>query len=107
MTATTHVDEEIVQRFRSAVAADLTSKASEHRIRGGRALDRDDQAALARQLINGPLEAYARDCPANGDPVLAPEQEEAPPRAGFGRTFPPGWPPPAPHPNANPNITTT
>src|SRR3546814_13520816 len=50
MTATTHVDEEIVQRFRSAVAADLTSKASEHRIRGGRALDRDDQAALARQI---------------------------------------------------------
>src|SRR3546814_11381350 len=87
MTATTHVDEEIVQRFRSAVAADLTSKASEHRIRGGRALDRDDQAALARQLINGQLEEYARDCLANGDPVLAPEQEEALARAVFDRNF--------------------
>ena len=87
MTATTHVDEEIVQRFRSAVAADLTGKASEHRIRGGRALDRDDQAALARQLINGQLEEYARDCLANGDPVLAPEQEEALARAVFDRIF--------------------
>ena len=87
MTATTHVDEEIVQRFRSAVAADLTSKASEHRIRGGRALDRDDQSALARQLINGQLEEYARDCLANGDPVLAPEQEEALARAVFDRIF--------------------
>jgi pilus assembly protein CpaF len=87
MTATTHVDEEIVQRFRSAVAAELTSKASEQRIRGGRALDRDDQAALARQLINGQLEEYARDCLANGDPVLAPEQEEALARAVFDRIF--------------------
>ena len=87
MTATTHVDEEIVQRFRSAVAAELTSKASEHRIRGGRALDRDDQAALARQLINGQLEEYARDCLANGDPVLTPEQEEALARAVFDRLF--------------------
>src|SRR3546814_15359658 len=87
MTATTHVDEEIVQRFRSAVAADLTSKASEHRIRGGRALDRDDQAALARQLINGQLEEYARDCLANGDPVLATEQAEALARAVFDRIF--------------------
>jgi pilus assembly protein CpaF len=87
MTATTHVDEDIVQRFRIAVAADLTSKASEQRIRGGRTLDRDDQAALARQLINGQLEEYARDCLANGDPVLAPEQEEALARAVFDRIF--------------------
>jgi pilus assembly protein CpaF len=87
MTAATHVDEDIVQRFRSSVATDLTSKASEQRTRGGRALDRDDQAALARQLINRQLEEYARDCLANGDPVLAPEQEEALARAVFDRIF--------------------
>src|SRR3546814_21190050 len=109
MTATTHVDEEIVQRFRSAVAADLTSKASELRSRGGRALDRDDQAALARQLINGQLDEYARDCLANGDPVLDPEQEQAHARTIFvpnlqlGRAQPPthGRPTQQSHANIN------
>lgn len=79
--------EELVLRFRSSVAAELTARSRDLRLSGGRTLDRDDQAALARQLINDQLEEHARDCMARSESVLTPEEEEVLARAVFDRIF--------------------
>lgn len=87
MTVTVQPSEELVRRVRAAVANELTSRTATLRLSAGRSLDRDDQAMLARELINEQLEAYADECMTRGDPVLTPEQEEAIATAVFDRIF--------------------
>src|SRR5581483_9775986 len=50
-------------------------------------LVRDDQAVLARELINRQLEQHARDCLARNETVLGEDDEEAVARAVFDRIF--------------------
>ncbi len=81
------VDEALVRRVRTAVAAALTSATSEAMATGNRRLDADDQAALARRLIDDQLEDHARGCLARGEPALTPEQEAWLAQAVFDRIF--------------------
>lgn len=80
-------EEALVQRFRAAVAADLTKQVREAELAGRRRLQRDDQVVLARRLINEQLEAHAHECLARAEPVLSEEAEEALARAVFDRLF--------------------
>ncbi|HVT78722.1 MAG TPA: ATPase, T2SS/T4P/T4SS family [Acidimicrobiales bacterium] len=80
-------DEALVLRIRTAVATGLTEQTSAALATGGRRLDADDQAALARSLINDQLEAHARDCLARNEPVLGPDEEAALAQAVFDRIF--------------------
>ena len=86
MTAPTP-DEGLVRRLRTLVATELTTRAGEAQRTTGRRLDQDDQAALARRLIDEQLERHAKDCLASGQAVLSEEQEEALARAVFDRIF--------------------
>jgi pilus assembly protein CpaF len=83
----TGVSEELVRRMRSAVAGELTSRTTGSMLRSGRRLERQDQAALARELINQELERYAEECLAANRPVLSEHDEEALARAVFDRIF--------------------
>ena len=76
MTATIDPGEALVRRLRAAVAGELTAQASAAQI-GGRRLDRDDQQALARRLLDEQLERHAQECLARGEAVLTPEEEES------------------------------
>src|SRR5205823_775205 len=58
----THIDEAVIRQVRTAVADGLTERSSAARTAGGRRLDADDEAALARRLIDDQLERHARDC---------------------------------------------
>jgi Flp pilus assembly CpaF family ATPase len=87
MTVDTHLDEAIVRQLRAAVADGLTERTSTARIAGGRRLDADDQAALARRLIDDQLEQHARDCIARNEPVLDSEKEAALAQAVYDRLF--------------------
>jgi pilus assembly protein CpaF len=79
--------EDLVRRFRAAVANELTARAAALRLSAGRSLEDDDQAILARDLINQQLEAHARECLARHEPVLTQEEEEAIATAVFDRIF--------------------
>lgn len=79
--------EELLRRLRAAVATELTTRSANLRLSAGRALDRDDQAALARELINDQLETHARECLARHEQVLTQEQEEQIARSVFDRIF--------------------
>jgi Flp pilus assembly CpaF family ATPase len=79
--------EDLVRRFRTAVATELTARAASLRMSAGRSLDRDDQAMLARELINDQLEAFANECLTRGDSVLTQEDEESIATAVFDRIF--------------------
>ncbi len=79
--------EDLVRRFRTAVANELTARTASLRLAGGRSLDGDDQAMLARDLINEQLEAYARERLGRHDQVLTQEEEEAIASAVFDRIF--------------------
>jgi len=81
------VDEDLVRRIRNAVASEITVRSSASVLERGRRLDRDDQAVLARELINRQLEQYARECLARTDPVLGERAEEAVARAVLDRIF--------------------
>jgi len=83
----TRVDEDLVRRIRTAVASELTARSSASVLERGRRLDRDDQAVLARELINRQLEQHARDCLARNETVLGEDDEEAVARAVFDRIF--------------------
>ncbi|MBI2169366.1 MAG: CpaF family protein [Actinobacteria bacterium] len=87
MTTAVTVDETLVRRIRQEVATALTSRSSAAQLDGGRRLDRDDQAALARDLINEQLERYAKECLAEGRTVLDEGEEELLARAVFDRLF--------------------
>jgi pilus assembly protein CpaF len=80
-------DEDLVSRLRGAVAAELTSRTTSSMLTVGRRLDRQDQGALARDLINQQLERHAQECLAEGKPVLTEDEEEALARAVFDRIF--------------------
>jgi pilus assembly protein CpaF len=79
--------EDLVSRLRAAVAAELTSRTTSSMLTVGRRLDRQDQGALARDLINQQLERHAQECLAEGKPVLSEDEEEALARAVFDRIF--------------------
>ena len=84
---TAPLDQDLVGRMRSAVAAELTSRTTSSMLTVGRRLDREDQSALARELINQQLERYAQECLGAGRPVLTEGDEEAIARAVFDRIF--------------------
>ena len=79
--------EDLVRRFRTAVANELTARTASLRLAGGRSLDGDDQAMLARDLINEQLEAYARERMGRHEQVLTQEEEETIASAVFDRIF--------------------
>ena len=83
----TDVDEDLVRRLRAAVASELTSRTTASLLERGRRLDRDDQTALARDLINEELERHAQTCLAANRPVLDQDAEDALARAVFDRIF--------------------
>ena len=85
MTAT--FDEDLVSCLRAAVAAELTSRTTSSMLTVGRRLDRQDQTALARDLINQQLERHAQECLAGGKPVLTEDDEEELARAVFDHIF--------------------
>ncbi len=80
-------DEALVRSIRASVATELSKRSSDAQLTRARRLDRDDQAVLARQLINDALEAHARDCVERGEPVLAEEAESSIAQAIFDRLF--------------------
>ncbi|MEY2474015.1 MAG: pilus assembly protein CpaF [Actinomycetota bacterium] len=87
MTTTVPLEEALVRRLRTAVATGLTEQTSAALAAGGRRLDADDQAALARSVINDQLEAHARDCIDHNQSVLDPDEEAALAQAVFDRIF--------------------
>lgn len=80
-------DEGLVRRLRTVVATDLATRAGEAQRSTGRRLDQDDQAALARRLIDEQLERHASDCLASHQVVLSEVEEETLARAVFDRIF--------------------
>ena len=86
MTTITAPDELLVRRLRAAVAGELTAQASASQL-NGRRLDRDDQRALARQLLDEQLERHAQDCLARSAPVLTQDEEDLLARAVMDRLF--------------------
>jgi pilus assembly protein CpaF len=82
-----HCDEQLIRRFRASVAAELVNRSSSSLIERGRRLDSDDQAALARALIDEQLQRYAEECLARRHPVLDEKEEYAVARAVFDRIF--------------------
>jgi Flp pilus assembly CpaF family ATPase len=80
-------DEDLIARVRAAVASELTSRTTTSMVALGRRLDRLDQSALSRELINQQLERYAGECLAEGRPVLSEDDEEALARSVFDRIF--------------------
>ncbi|MDP9404528.1 MAG: Flp pilus assembly complex ATPase component TadA [Actinomycetota bacterium] len=87
MTVAQAPEEALVRRMRAAVAADLAARTSAALSAGRPRLDRDDQAALARQLLNEQLERHARERIAADRPVLSESEEEDLARAVLDRLF--------------------
>ena len=81
------VDDALVRRIRTSVAAELTRRARDVDANGARRLGAADEQALARQLVNAELEQLARDSIAGGRPVLDDEREGEIARAVFDRLF--------------------
>jgi Flp pilus assembly CpaF family ATPase len=79
--------EALVRRLRTVVAAELTARTAESQLGSGRRLDQDDQAALARRLLDEHLERHANDCLATHQPVLTEVQEQTLARAVLDRIF--------------------
>jgi pilus assembly protein CpaF len=80
-------DDGLVRTIRAGVATELSKRTSDAQLTRARRLDRDDQAVLARQLINDALEAHARECVERGEPVLSQVQEASVAQAVFDRLF--------------------
>ena len=83
----TRIDDILVRSIRASVATELSKRSSDAQLTRARRLDRDDQAVLARQLINDALESHARDCVERGEPVLHEAAESAIAQAVFDRLF--------------------
>ena len=81
------VDEGVVRRLRTVVAGELSRQVGEALRSTGRRLDREDQGALARKLIDDQLEQLARDSAAGGRPVLSEAEEEAVAQSVYDRIF--------------------
>jgi pilus assembly protein CpaF len=85
VTTTGH--EELVRLLRSAVAEELTAHAGSASASGRPRLDADDEAALARRILDDRLEEHARSCIAADEPVLTADQEHAVARMVLERIF--------------------
>jgi pilus assembly protein CpaF len=83
----TDVDAALVQQIRGKVAAELTQRARAAELRGTRRLQRDDEIALARDLVNAELEQLARDAIAYGHSALDAAAEEALSQAVFDHLY--------------------
>ena len=83
----TSAEEGLVRSIRTGVATELSRRSSDAQLTRARRLDRDDQAVLARQLINDALEAHAQECVERGEPVLNAAAESAIAQAVFDRLF--------------------
>lgn len=81
------VDDDLVRRFRAAVAAELVERATAAYLSTGQRLGPIDQQVLARRLINEQLESYAAECLNAGRPVLSAEAEQALSQKTFERLF--------------------
>jgi len=86
MTAT-NVDADLVQQVRTSVATELSRRARAAELGGTRRLQRDDEIALACELVSTELEELARDAIAGGGPGLEPSQEETLARAVFDHLY--------------------
>jgi pilus assembly protein CpaF len=80
-------DETLVRSIRLTVASELSKRSSDAQLSRARRLDRDDQAVLARQLINDEFERHARECVERGEAVLTDAQESALAQSVFDRLF--------------------
>jgi Flp pilus assembly CpaF family ATPase len=80
-------DEELVRRVRATVAAHLTRRAREAEQSGSGRLQRDDEIALARQLVNEELDVLATTALAAGQPSLTQAAEDGLARAVIDRLF--------------------
>jgi len=87
MTTSVAVDEALVRRLRTDVAEELTVRAGSASASGQRRLDPDDEAALARRLLDDHLERHAQACIASDDPVLTADQEQDVAQAVLERIF--------------------
>src|SRR4051812_48425110 len=84
---TTPIPEDLVERIRVAVAAEVTKQAAAMRLSTAQTLDGDDQEMLADELINRELEAFAADCLGRGEPVLTVDEEALVKVAVINRIF--------------------
>jgi pilus assembly protein CpaF len=78
---------ELVRRLRAEVAEELTTHAGAAVAEGRPRLGADDEAALARRLLDDHLERHARACLAADEPVLTAEQEHALAKVVLERIF--------------------
>jgi pilus assembly protein CpaF len=83
----TDVDARLVQQVRSSVAAELTRRARAAELGGARRLQRDDEIALARELVNAELEQLANEAIAHGRSSMNTAAEEALARAVFDHLY--------------------
>jgi pilus assembly protein CpaF len=87
MSTSTRVDETLVRRLRAEVADELTVRAAAAAAAGHERLGPDDEAALARRLLEDHLERHAEACIAADDPVLTADEEHGIAQAVMERIF--------------------
>lgn len=80
-------DTELVQRLRGTVAAQLTERARSAELSGMQRLARDDEIALARELVNVEIERLAHEAIARGEPGLDTVAEATLARAVFDHLY--------------------
>jgi Flp pilus assembly CpaF family ATPase len=81
------IDEALVRRLRTAVAEELTAHSGAAMSAGRPRMDAEDEAALARRLIDDQLEQHARACIAADEPVLTADDEHLIAQAVLERIF--------------------
>lgn len=81
------IDESLVRRLRAAVAEELTAHSGAAMSAGRPRMDAEDEAALARRLIDDQLERHARACIAADEPVLTADEEHLVAQAVLERIF--------------------
>jgi len=81
------LDEVLVRRVRACVATELSRQAREAESSGTRRLERDDEVALARQVVNAQLEELAAEAMLGGKPGLDDSMEDALAKAVLDRLF--------------------
>ena len=79
--------ETLVRRIRTSVATELTARTRAAEVSGTRRLQPDDEAMLARHLVNEHLDRLAQDALVNGHGLLDDKTEAAIARAVFDRLF--------------------
>ena len=87
MNHETALDEALVRTMRAAVASDLATTTGSAQRDGRRRFEHDDEAMLARRLVDEQLERHAAECLARNEPVLTESQEHDLARAVLDRIF--------------------